>query len=91
MSNVFKPLPTFRCPLTGEIKTAHDLPDPTKTWRWTATRKAMLIRAIEAGVITEGLVYTRYHVSPEELAEWRRKYATGDLSALKQKNMRRAA
>jgi hypothetical protein len=46
-----------------------DLP-PANTNRWVARRKAAVILAIRAGVISREEAYERYALSPEELAAW---------------------
>ena len=48
---------------------------PSNTRRWVASRKAQVVRAIETGILTEAEAYRRYALTPEELADWRRKMA----------------
>jgi Protein of unknown function (DUF1153) len=42
---------------------------PIETTRWTASRKAGLIAAIQLGMITHETAYQRYSLSKEELQE----------------------
>jgi hypothetical protein len=55
--------------------------------RWIASRKAKLVERIDAGEISEEEARTRYHLSPEELAEWRRHYSTGGVLGLMEKHI----
>mgnify|MGYP001557323628 CR=1 FL=1 len=48
-----------------------DLPPPGVT-RWVIRRKAQLVAAVEAGVITLDEALDRYSVSPEEFESWQR-------------------
>jgi hypothetical protein len=48
-----------------------DLPPPGVT-RWVIRRKAQLVAAVEAGVITLDEALGRYSVSPEEFESWQR-------------------
>jgi hypothetical protein len=48
-----------------------DLPPPGVS-RWVIRRKAQLVAAVEAGVITLGEALDRYSVSPEEFESWQR-------------------
>ena len=50
---------------------AIDLP-PTDTKRWVARRKAAVLAAIEAGVLTRVEACARYHISEVELRLWER-------------------
>jgi hypothetical protein len=51
--------------------------------RWNYRRKAALLDAIAAGQIDEAAGCEKYGLSPEELAEWRRKYVPGQAASLK--------
>src|ERR1700720_3715702 len=51
----------------------------TSTFRWIAKRKADLIARIDSGEISEAEALRLHHLSPEELAEWRRSYAEGGV------------
>jgi len=46
-----------------------DLPS-AQTKRWVARRKAAVVVATRAGVISREEAYERYALSPEELAAW---------------------
>lgn len=48
-----------------------DLP-PTDTKRWVVRRKAAVLSAIEAGVLTRAEACARYHISEIELRLWER-------------------
>jgi hypothetical protein len=43
---------------------------PAHTKRWVSRRKAAVVLAIRAGVISREQAYERYGLSPEELAVW---------------------
>ncbi len=53
----------------GTVMTRADLPDP-KTRRWVASRKAAVVRAVVAGLITEEEALEMYSLSQEELDSW---------------------
>ena len=55
--------------------------------RWVAKRKANLLREIDSGEISEAEARRRYHLSAEELAEWRRHYIEGGVRALMEKHI----
>lgn len=48
---------------------------PATTRRWVASRKAQVVRAIETGQLSMTEAYRRYDLTPEELADWRKKMA----------------
>ena len=54
----------------GTIMTRADLPDP-KTRRWVASRKAAVVRAVGAGLISSAEALRFYSLSEEELQAWR--------------------
>jgi hypothetical protein len=60
-------LPTV-ADLHGNPITHHDLP-PERT-RWTANKKAIVVRAVEAGLLTLDEALERYSMSPEEFEYW---------------------
>ena len=43
---------------------------PVNTRRWVSRRKAAVVLATRAGVITREEAYERYMLSPEELTAW---------------------
>jgi hypothetical protein len=51
--------------------TRNELP-PTDTKRWVVRRKAAVLAAIEAGVLTRAEACARYHISEIELRLWER-------------------
>ncbi|WP_102107920.1 DUF1153 domain-containing protein [Oceaniglobus roseus] len=53
----------------GKIMTRADLPDRT-TKRWVASRKAAVVRAVAAGLITEEEAMETYALTREELQSW---------------------
>ncbi|MCB2136366.1 MAG: DUF1153 domain-containing protein [Rhodobacteraceae bacterium] len=54
----------------GSTMTRADLPS-TETRRWVASRKARVIRAVAAGLITRKEALERYALSDEEFDIWR--------------------
>ncbi len=66
----------------GQILTRADLPAPD-TRRWVASRKAVVVRAVIHGLITEGEALERYSLSEEEFALWRAAVETHGEGALK--------
>jgi hypothetical protein len=77
---VHKPLPTFR-DHDGRVCTVHDL--PPASCRWTFHRKALIVKAIEAGAISPAEVCARYDMSPTELAMLRIKFQIHGEEGLK--------
>ncbi len=53
----------------GSILTRADLPPP-ETRRWVASRKAVVVKAVVFGLITQSEALKRYSLSEEELALW---------------------
>jgi transposase-like protein len=53
-----------------EVLTRDNLPPPG-TMRWVASRKAQVVAAVEAGLLTIEEVAQRYRVSFEEFNSWR--------------------
>jgi hypothetical protein len=54
----------------GSILTRADLP-PTDTRRWVASRKAVVVKAVVYGLISEKEALERYALSEEEFSLWR--------------------
>jgi hypothetical protein len=54
-----------------------DLP-PINTLRWNAGRKAQVVAAVEAGMLSVAQACRRYGLSPEEFQEWQRRYDAPD-------------
>lgn len=59
-----------------------DLPD-AKTRRWVASRKALVVKAVEAGLITSKEACDLYGLSDEELTSWRSALADHGALALR--------
>jgi len=59
----------------------HELPPPT-TKRWVARRKAAVVAAVLAGVITVEEACRRYQLSEEEFLAWQRAFEAHGLPAL---------
>lgn len=66
----------------GSIMTRADLPLPT-TRRWVASRKAIVVRAVAHGLLSEQQALEIYNLSREELAEWARAISAYGLDGLK--------
>ena len=54
----------------GSILTRADLPS-VATRRWVASRKAVVVKAVLHGLLTEAEALERYSLSEEEFALWR--------------------
>jgi hypothetical protein len=65
-------------PKPGGIVVPFQLP-PITTRRWVARRKAEVIAAVHAGMLSALEACRRYRLSPEEFLEWERHYLAGDL------------
>lgn len=65
----------------GDVLTEADLP-PRGTTRWVPRRKAEVIVAVHAGLISLNDAYARYRISHEEFRAWVRAYEQGGLLAL---------
>ena len=66
----------------GSVMTRADLPDP-KTRRWVASRKAAVVRAVDAGLVAAEEVLEMYGLSSEELDMWRQAVLKHGEAALK--------
>ncbi len=66
----------------GGVMTRADLP-PADTRRWVASRKAAVVRGVEAGLITAEEACARYGLSVEEFEGWRAAVARHGPQALK--------
>ena len=53
----------------GSVLTRADLP-PAETTRWVASRKAVVVKAVKYGLITQEHALKAYGLSDEELAAW---------------------
>lgn len=66
----------------GSILSRADLP-PADTRRWVASRKAAVVKAVDAGLISPDEACRRYGLSEEELSGWREAVARHGEEALK--------
>jgi hypothetical protein len=66
----------------GTILTRADLPDPA-TRRWVASRKAIVVKAVAFGLISDSEARERYDLSEEEFALWREAVMRHGIDALK--------
>jgi hypothetical protein len=66
----------------GRVMTRADLP-PADTRRWVASRKAAVVQAVEAGLISRRTALETYKLSEEEFASWEAAVATHGIGALK--------
>lgn len=66
----------------GTIMTRADLPPP-ETRRWVASRKAAVVRAVNAELMNRAEALERYALSDEEFSEWETAVAEHGESALK--------
>jgi hypothetical protein len=66
----------------GSVLTRADLP-PSETRRWVASRKAVVVKAVAYGLISEKEALERYDLSGEEFALWRAAVENHGEKALK--------
>lgn len=66
----------------GSTMSRADLPDRTIR-RWVASRKALIVRAVEADLITAEEACQWYRLSDEELTSWRAAVADYGVQALR--------
>lgn len=66
----------------GRILTLADLP-PRDTRRWVASRKAVVVAAVEHGLITRQTALDRYGLSDEEFDLWHNAANRFGVEALK--------
>jgi len=57
----------------GQALSQADLPEPDCK-RWVASRKAVLVKAVEFGLIEKSTALERYGLSVEEFTEWRQAF-----------------
>lgn len=72
----------------GSILTRADLPPPDIR-RWVASRKAVVVKAVVYGLITESEAMERYSLSAEELGLWRAAVQDHGEGALKVTQIRK--
>jgi Protein of unknown function (DUF1153) len=66
----------------GKILTLDDLPPPD-TERWVARRKAEVVAAVRAGLLTLEEACTRYSLSSEEFTTWEQAIEKHGLGGLR--------
>lgn len=66
----------------GSVLSRADLPSPD-TRRWVASRKAVVVKAVLHGLITQTEAQERYALSEEEFELWRQAVQTHGEKALK--------
>lgn len=66
----------------GSVLSRADLPAPD-TRRWVASRKAVVVKAVLYGLISEADALERYALSEEEFALWRQAIETHGEKALR--------
>jgi len=72
----------------GSVMTRADLP-PKSTLRWVASRKAAVVRAVAAGLISRGEALEDYALTEEEFASWEQAVARHGEAALKATRLQR--
>lgn len=66
----------------GTVLSRADLP-PASTRRWVASRKAVVVRAVEHGLIPRDDALERYDLTEEEFDSWRTAVQRYGIDALK--------
>ncbi len=66
----------------GTVLTRADLP-PAATRRWVASRKAVVVRAVEHGLLGRAEALDRYALSDEEFDGWQQAVLAHGIEALK--------
>jgi len=74
--------PVFATLKDGSKISRADLPPPT-TKRWVASRKAALVRAVDAGLVEIAEVCAIYDLSEEEFSSWQARVHRFGEKALK--------
>ncbi|MBW7922478.1 MAG: DUF1153 domain-containing protein [Rubellimicrobium sp.] len=72
----------------GRVLSRADLP-PRDTRRWVASRKAAVVNAITAGLITRDWALDRWALSEDELHEWQDAVTRHGEGALKATHLQR--
>lgn len=65
------------------VESAWDRLPPADTQRWVARRKAEVVRAVEAGLVSVADACARYNISEEEFDSWRARMSRHGVHALK--------
>ncbi len=66
----------------GSVMTRADLPAPD-TRRWVASRKAAVVRAVGAGLVSRAWAIETYGLSEDEMTAWELAVSTHGEDALK--------
>ena len=66
----------------GRVMTRADLP-PADTRRWVASRKAAVVRAVAAGLVSRNFALETYQLSDEEFDHWIAAVTTHGEAALR--------
>ncbi len=66
----------------GTVLTLADLP-PKDTRRWVASRKVIVIKAVDSGLLSKQAAMERYDLSEEELDLWQNAVRDHGVEALK--------
>jgi hypothetical protein len=66
----------------GSVLTREMLPPPD-TRRWVASRKAQVVSAVDAGLLTLDQALARYDLSLEEFCSWRRAMDRAGVAGLR--------
>ena len=74
--------PNFVTLPNGRKMTRSELPPPD-TKRWVASRKASVVLAVQAGLVSSGEVCDMYDLSKEELESWQGAVKSHGIKALK--------
>ncbi len=72
----------------GQALSKSDLPDP-RTSRWVASRKAIVVKAVEAGLLKFEEACEMYAISDEELISWRNAVSRYGEKALKSTSLQK--
>ncbi|MEL6680827.1 MAG: DUF1153 domain-containing protein [Pseudomonadota bacterium] len=80
--------PVFAKDHEGRTISKADLP-PRDTVRWVARRKAVVVAAVNGGIITAEEACELYDLSPEELESWQESLAKHGTSALRVTTLQR--
>jgi len=82
MSIAFNSRPNAVLGLDGRPLTVDDLP-PSQTTRWVVRRKAEVVAAVRAGLISLEDACARYNLSVEEFLSWQRLIERHGLAGLR--------
>jgi hypothetical protein len=72
----------------GRVMTRADLP-PADTSRWVASRKAAVVRAVAAGLVSRDWAIETYGLSEDEFSSWERAVALHGEAALRATALRK--